>query len=131
MTELLSVAVLAAAVAWGALRAPGRPFSWTMFSGSSKAFLWTAGDGGRPRLATHDELRLAPDAHYLRATDLRELAQSGLPPLNGLIVASSGSCVVSHNAAGGLDLAPLGPGDDVPCLVAALRRFDEGPGADR
>ena len=77
---LALVVVLVACVAWGATTRPGRPFSWTMYSGSSKAFLWTETDAS-PHVASYESLRLAPDSHYLSEADLRRLlAEAEAPP---------------------------------------------------
>ncbi len=113
--------LLATAVAWGALTSPGRPFSWTMFSGSSKAFLWL--DERPPRLASPDDLHLTPDSHYLLERDLQRLAETGeLPALDGVIVGSRGSCTVASDGEAGLRTEPLDPGDELVQLASALRR---------
>jgi hypothetical protein len=120
--ELAALVVLAASVVWGATSTPGRPFSWTMFSGSSKGFLWMRGDGGS-HWADIDELHLAPDAHYLREADLRRLAEDGLPALDGLIVGSSGSWTVAHDGGGhALRAEPIAREEDLARLAATLRR---------
>ena len=112
---------LATAVAWGALASPGRPFSWTMFSGSSKAFLWLRERPPRP--ASTDDLHVTPDSHYLLERDLQRLAAAGeLPALDGVIVGSRGSWMVACDGEGGLRAEPLDPDDELVQLAATLRR---------
>ncbi len=126
MTDSLALLALAGLVVWGVTAAPGRPFTWTMFSGSSKPFLWTRSPDGSALWATTDALGLAPDAHYLRAPDLPHLADAGLPALDGFIIGSRGSWTVAHDGAtGGLVVEPLSRDDDLARLAAALRRLDE------
>ena len=113
--------VLAAAVLWGATASPGRPFSWTMFSGSSKAFLWLREQP--PRLASTDDLHLTPDSHYLLQRDLQRLAEAGaLPALDGVIVGSRGSWAVACDGEGDLRTDPVDPEDELAHLASALRR---------
>jgi hypothetical protein len=120
--EAVAVLVLAAAVIWGATATPGRPYSWTMYSGSSKAFLWLADQPVRS-CATTDALRLTPDSHYLREADLRRLAADGeLPAVDGLIIGSHGSWKVVCNADTGLHTERLSRDEDLAELAAALRR---------
>lgn len=117
-----SIAVLATAVVWGATTRPGYPLSWTMFSGSSKAFLWLRKQPAR-RFASTDDLHLTPDSHYLLEADLQRLAAAGaLPPLEGLIVGSRGSWKVTFDADAGLRTERIDPEDDLAQLAAALRR---------
>jgi hypothetical protein len=122
ISAIAAVTVLAIAVVWGATARPGRPFSWTMFSGSSKAFLWL-GVGPARRLASMDDLHLTPDSHYLLEGDLQRLAAAGaLPALDGLIVGSRGSWKVACDGDGRLHTEPIDPDDDLAQLAAALRR---------
>ncbi len=123
MTEVVALVVLAVWVVWGATMAPGRRYSWSMFSGSSKAFLWLR-DERAARWATMDELRLGPQAHYLRESDLRLLAQEGLPALDGLVVGTRGSCTVSLDETEGLVTEPLERDEALAALAAALRRYE-------
>jgi hypothetical protein len=114
--------VLATAVVWGATTRPGRPFAWTMFCGSSKAFLWL-GEQPPRRLASTADLHLTPDSHYLLERDLRRLADAGtLPALDGLILGSRGSWTVAHDGEGGLRTEPVDPDDELAQLACALRR---------
>lgn len=95
-----------------------------MYSGSSKALLHVReGDGSRP--ATHDELGLSPDAHYLLEAHLRAMAESGgLPTLDGMIVGSRGSWTVSYDGAGAtLRTSSIAYGADLEQLAAELRRY--------
>jgi hypothetical protein len=125
MTAFIAFAVLAAWVAWGATIAPGRRFSWAMYSGSSKAFLWLREPVAR--WATMDELRLGPQAHYLRESDLRLIVQDGLPALDGLIVGTRASASVAYDGAGGLVTQPLERDEVLAALAAALRRYECPP----
>lgn len=123
MTELVAVVVLVAWVVWGATIAPGRRFSWAMYSGSSKAFLWLRGEPAA-HWATMDELRLGPQAHYVRESDLRLLVREGLPALDGLIVGTRGSLTVAHDGGEGLVTEPLERDEALAALAAALRRYE-------
>ncbi|HEV7806171.1 MAG TPA: hypothetical protein VGO80_10145 [Solirubrobacteraceae bacterium] len=117
-----SLVVLATAVVWGVMARPGRPFSWTMFSGSSKAFLWLC-EQPPGRSATTDDLHLTPDSHYLLERDLQRLAEArSLPALDGLIVGSLGSWTVTCDGEGGLRTEPVDPDDELVQLALALRR---------
>ncbi len=116
-----SIVVLAIAVARGAMARPGRPFTWTMFSGSSKAFLWLR-EGPSGRSALPDDLRLTPDSHYLLERDLERLAEAGaLPALDGAIVGSRGSCTMACDSNGRLRTERIDPDDELAALAAALR----------
>jgi hypothetical protein len=120
--EAVAALVLTAAVIWGATVAPGRPFSWTMYSGSSKTFLWLSDQPARLWAST-DALRLTPDSHYLLEADLRRLAADGeLPAVDGLIVGSRGSWKVACDADRGLQTERISRDEDLAELVAALRR---------
>lgn len=122
MIEAAAALALVAGVVWGVAARPGLPFSWTMFSGSSKAFLWLD-EPRQSHVATPDELRLTPDSHYLLAADLERLAEAGaLPALHGLVVGSRGSRRVAYDASLGLRSGPVERDDDLAELVAALRR---------
>lgn len=122
MIDIAAAVVLAAAVVWGATAKPGRPFSWTMFSGSSKAFLWLREQPPR-RLATTDLLHLTPDSHYLLERDLQHLAEAqALPALDGAIIGSRGSWTVACDGDAGLRTERMGPDDELEQLVSALRR---------
>lgn len=120
------LAALLLGVLWGVTATPGRPFTWTMYSGSSKALLHIRhGDGTRP--AKPSELGLSPDAHYLLEAHLRAIADAvppALPALDGMIVGSRGSWTVSYDGPGTtLHTAPIAYGDDLEQLSAALRRY--------
>ncbi len=122
ITTIVELAALAMAVVWGVTARPGRPFSWTMFSGSSKAFLWLR-DGSRRRLASTDDLHLTPDSHYLLESDLKQLAQAGaLPVLDGLILGSRGSWKVACDTDARLCTEHVDPDDELAQLVAVLRQ---------
>jgi len=126
---LALVVVLVACVAWGATTRPGRPFSWTMYSGSSKAFLWTETDASL-HVASYESLRLAPDSHYLSEADLRRLlAEAEAPPgLHGLIIGSRTSWSVATGADPHcLASVALAEHAALPELAEALRRFGCSP----
>jgi hypothetical protein len=121
--ELAALTLLVVSVLWGATARPGRPFTWTMFSGSSKAFVHICEEhGARP--ATIDDLKLSPDSHYLLEVDLRRIAETGLPALQGVIVGSRGSFSVRCEGPGfPLVSEPVAAGEDLELLAAALRRY--------
>lgn len=126
MLELIAMTLLLLFVIWGATTDPGRPFSWAMYSGSSKAFFWIDVDGC-PRVPSHDELRLAPDSHYLSLSDLRRVVnERGTPvPLRGLIIGSGGNWLVAYDGdQQRLSSASLTGGEELDLLVAALRRCE-------
>jgi hypothetical protein len=115
------VVVLVLAVARGATARPGSPFSWTMFCGSSKAFL-SLRERPSGQSVLPDDLRLTPDSHYLLERDLRRLAEAGaLPALDGVIVGSRGSFTVSCDGEGRLRTERMGPDDELARLALALR----------
>jgi hypothetical protein len=126
LVTLGGLAVLLIGVLWGAIATPGLPFTWTMYSGSSKALLHIRHrDGSRP--ATQDELGLSPEAHYLLEAHLRAMAESSapaLPALDGMIVGSRGSWTVSYDGAGTtLHTSAIAYGEDLEQLAAELRRY--------
>lgn len=124
MTEAMLVA-LALFVAWGSLTSPHRPFSWGMYSGSAKAFLWTELPD-HPRVLGYDELGLAPDSHFLSLPELRKLAdQKPLPaPAHGLIVGYRYNWLVTGTGGRAFRVTgPLPPGAELDQLVALLRRL--------
>ena len=124
--RVVGFALFVAFVTWGVVRVPGRPFSWTMFTGSSKPFLWV-GDARASRAGGTEELGLAPDAHYLLPGDLETLVrrdhggpvrrahsrypgklERGLQPLRR-----------AHH-----DAPSARPDDDLRALAEALRRHE-------
>jgi len=112
-------------VGWGALTRPTRPFSWGMYSGSTKFFLWTEGEGG-PRIPTYAELRLAPDGHSLSLDELRRMIEQLPPslPLKGLIIGSGGHwSVVYEPVQRRLVTERLAEGSELRHLAEALRRL--------
>ncbi|GAA0417256.1 hypothetical protein [Streptomyces luteireticuli] len=123
----VAVALLACFVVRGARTDPHRPFSWGMYSGSSKGFLWTwdGADGGRPRLVHHRELGLSPEAHFLNIPELRRLLAATHPPLafEGLIIGSQGDWWVRYDGSGRLRVARVPEGTGTGRLVSALRRL--------
>jgi len=127
MAKVLWTVALAAFVAWGATVKPGRPFSWTMYSGSSKAFLWI-GEGKGRHVARYEELRLAPDNHYLSVADLQALVsgRSDLDSLQGFVIGSHGSWFVTNEAEPGRlawrRLSELPANGDLLALSKALGR---------
>ena len=124
MIRVVGFALFAAFVTWGVARVPGRPFSWTMFTGSSKPFLWV-GDAGASRAAGTEELGLAPDAHYLLPGDLETLVDGNtVAPFEGLILGTRGSWSVAYSPSVGLTKTTLPPDDDLRALAEALRRHE-------
>jgi hypothetical protein len=123
MAELLVLAALAAFVVWGATISPHRRFSWAMYSGSTKAFLWITGEDG-PRPARPEDLRLSPDNHLLTLPDLARILDDGpAPPLQGLIIGYTGNYFVRYDPARPHQLARarLPPGAELDRLADALR----------
>jgi hypothetical protein len=80
MLEFVLLVLLLAFVWWGAKADPGRLFSWAMYSGSAKGFLWTE-VSGTPRTIRYEELRLSPESHYLPLPQLRQLIAHRPPPV--------------------------------------------------
>ncbi|WP_157882067.1 hypothetical protein [Streptomyces rubellomurinus] len=112
-------------VRWGVRTSPHRPFSWGMYSGSSKGFLWTSGEGdGRRRPVCHHELGLAPEGHLLTLTELHRLLGTTAPQVRfeGLIIGSTGDWRIRYE--GRLLAAPIPPGAGHARLVAALRELE-------
>lgn len=129
MVRAVGAGLLVAFVVWGWRAEPGKPFSWAMFSGSSKGFLF-AGTGESQRIPTFEELRLAPDSHYLLLPDLGALmAEPTAPqPLDGLIVGTRGSWAVElEDHEQGPVVRQLRPGEDMTQLVNALRQLPWPP----
>ncbi|MCC3776054.1 hypothetical protein [Streptomyces sp. UNOB3_S3] len=117
-----AVALLAAFVVWGVRISPNRPFSWGMYSGSSKGYLWSGPDDATV-LPPH-RLLIAPSGHYLTVPDLRNLlAEAGFGmPLRGLIVGSDGGWQVEYDPVRHrLRLARLPAGQELRILADALR----------
>ncbi|MFI6528427.1 hypothetical protein [Streptomyces uncialis] len=116
------VVLLAAFVFWGARVSPNRPFSWAMYSGSSKGFLWSD-DGSVTVLPVH-RLRIAPGGHFLTVPELRALLADGdfELPLRGLIIGSDGGWEVRYEPAEHrLRLTRLPAGAELRLLADALR----------
>lgn len=128
MIELLLLALLLAFVAWGATTDPSRLFSWAMYSGSAKGFLWTE-VSGTPRTVSYDELGLSPESHYLPLPQLRQLITHRPPPvpLQGLLIGSAGNWLVTYHEDNPLERqeAPLPAGTELDHLTALLRRFPD------
>ncbi|HWN35210.1 MAG TPA: hypothetical protein VNP03_20830 [Pseudonocardia sp.] len=123
MVELLVLLALAVFVAWGATISPRRRFSWAMYSGSTKAFLWIT-KGDTPQPARPEDLRLSPDNHLLTLPDLARILDDGpAPPLRGLIIGYTGNYLVAYDPArpGHLARATLPPGTELDRLADALR----------
>ncbi|MGH8906737.1 MAG: hypothetical protein ACRD0K_09520 [Egibacteraceae bacterium] len=126
MVAFIAAALLVLFVAWGATADPGRPFSWAMYSGSSKGFFWTDADGC-PRVPGYDEMRLAPDSHYLSLSDLQGLTSGGSAPVpvpvEGLIIGSRGNWLVAYDGQH-LRATPVPDGEELDALAQALRRLE-------
>ncbi|WP_416875382.1 hypothetical protein [Kitasatospora sp. SC0581] len=124
-TVLAAAALIALAVlvVWGAWTSPHRLFSWGMYSGSSKGFLWIQHEG-RPHPIDIEQLHLAPGSHYLNIPELRRLlAHADLDtPLSGLIIGSDGGWQLHYDpATRKLRLARLPTGQQLRALAEALR----------
>ncbi|MGW2598836.1 hypothetical protein [Streptomyces klenkii] len=117
-----AVALLAVFVVWGARISPNRPFSWGMYSASSKGYLWSGPDE-RTVLPPH-RLLIAPTGHYLTVLELRNLlADAGFDmPLHGLIIGSEGGWQVHYDPARHrMRVARLPAGQELRVLADALR----------
>ena len=117
--------LLALFVGWGARTSPNRSFSWGMYSGSTKGFLWTE-VAESPRVLNYDEIRLAPDSHFMSVPELRRLMSQGNQQisLHGLVIGSSGSWLVHYegNASRRVE-KPIPTGLELDQLVTLLRRL--------
>ncbi|MFG2140147.1 hypothetical protein [Streptomyces sp. NPDC048650] len=125
---VLAAVLLACFVVWGTRTDPHRPFSWGMYSGSSKGFLWTrdGDEGGPPRLVGHRELGLSPEAHFMNVPELHRLLTATRPPLSfeGLIIGSQGGWRVQYDGKSGvLKAARVPEGQELDRLVRSLRRL--------
>lgn len=128
MIEFVLLAVLLVFIWWGAKADPSRPFSWSMYSGSAKGFLWTE-DSGNPRVLSYEELRLSPESHYLSLHQLRQLLAQRPPPLTlrGLLIGSQGNWLVAYNKGdpqGSMETS-LPVGTELDHLASLLRRFPD------
>src|ERR1700722_20738800 len=123
MTYAVGLAFLVGFVTWGATTTPGRPFSWAMYAGSSKGFLWIE-DQGEHRWASLEDIRLAPDAYFLRSADLKRLLHDcRLPSLQGVLIGYHGTWKVHYEATKRrLSLEAVGPTEDLRALAGGLRR---------
>jgi hypothetical protein len=129
IVEGAAVLVLVSCVGWGAWTHPHRPFSWGMYSESSKGYLWVEVDG-EPRPISHTELRLAPGSHFLTLPTLRRFLADTDPsiPLRGLIIGSAGSYHVRYDPdRHRLGVTRLTPGTELETLGAALQRLAAAP----
>ncbi|MFE5586340.1 hypothetical protein [Kitasatospora sp. NPDC056531] len=131
VVSIAALVLLALFVGWGVRTSPHRPFSWGMYSGSTKGFLWTPAEpGGRPRPVRHQELGLAPDGHLLLVRELHRALAATEPPLrfDGLIIGSEGNWRVHYDGqaqdGGRLYAARLASGTGHTRLVAALRDLE-------
>jgi hypothetical protein len=128
MIEFVLLVLLLVFVGWGAKADAGRLFSWAMYSGSAKGFLWTE-VSGTPRTLSYEELRLSPESHYLPLSQLRQLIAHRPPPvpLRGLLIGSQENWLVAyheHDPQGRLE-ASLPAGTELEQLAALLRRFPD------
>jgi hypothetical protein len=127
MPQWLVLFLLLVFVLWGAMAQPTHPFSWGMYSGSTKGFLWTEGVSG-PRIPRYAELRLTPDGHFLSLEELRRMIEQTPPsiPLRGFIIGSRGNWFVTYEPGQRrLKATPLPEGTELDHLAAALRRLAE------
>jgi len=125
VVEFILLTLLVPFVCWGARTSPNRSFSWGMYSGSTKCFLWTE-VAGVPRALNHDEVRLAPDSHFMSAPELRRLMSQGNQKisLNGLIIGSSGNWLIRYNGDARHRVEKSLPaGRELDQLVTLLRRL--------
>ena len=123
--SICAAVLLVPFVVWGARTDPHRPFSWGMYSESSKGFLWTNA-GGVPRVPSHRELRLAPESHFLTLPTLRRMLAEADPamPLEGMIIGSAGGCRVRYDSdRRRLAITPIAPGTELTALHTELRRL--------
>ncbi|MQY04338.1 hypothetical protein [Actinomadura macrotermitis] len=117
--------LLALFIIWGATTKPHRPFSWGMYSTSTKGLLW-AEDPDGPRPITPAQLGLTPDSHYLAPADLHRLTDQAddLPPIRGLIIGSQGDWAVTYDPGRPPAIVtPLPAGTAPARLAAAFRRI--------
>jgi hypothetical protein len=98
VVEFILLVVLLLFVGWGARISPDQSFSWGMYSRSTKGFLW-AEVAGVPRALNYDEVRLAPDSHFMSVSELRRLVSQGNQQVSfhGLIIGSSGNWLVRYD----------------------------------
>jgi hypothetical protein len=125
VVEFISLVLLVLFVGWGARTNPNRSFSWGMYSGSTKGFIWTEA-AGSPRALNYDEIRLAPDSHFMSVPELRRLMSQGNQQisLHGLVIGSSGNWLVHYD----IDASrwvekPIPTGLELDQLVMLLRRL--------
>ncbi|MGN5382318.1 hypothetical protein ACQ4WX_49695 [Streptomyces lasalocidi] len=117
-----AVPLLVAFVVWGVHISPNRPFSWGMYSDSSKGFLWSGPNN--PTVLPVHQLRISPTGHFLTAPELRNLLADGAidTPLRGLIIGSDGGWQVLYDPARHhLRLTRLPAGHELRILGDALR----------
>ena len=129
MVEFISLVLLMLFVGWGARTSPNRSFSWGMYSGSTKGFLWTEA-AGSPRVLNHDEIRLAPDSHFMSMPELRRLMSQGNRQisLHGLVIGSSGNWLVRYEDDANHQVEkPIPTGLELDQLVTLLRRLPPQP----
>jgi hypothetical protein len=96
-----------------------------MYSGSTKGFLWTE-VAGVPRVLNYDEVRLAPDSHFMSVPELRRLMDQGNQKIsvNGLIIGSSGNWLVRYDGDAKHHVEKSLPaGRELDQLVTLLRRL--------
>ena len=125
MVEFILLVLLILFVGWGARTSPNRSFSWGMYSGSTKGFLWTE-VAGSPRVLNYDEVRLAPDSHFMSVSELRRLMNQGnwQISLHGLIIGSSGNWLVRYDGDTSRRVEKSLPtGLELDQLVTLLRRL--------
>jgi hypothetical protein len=123
-------------VLWGVRTSPHRRFSWGMYSGSSKGFLWTTTPAdpdaaeARCRPVRHLELGLAPESHLLNLVELHRLLAVTSPELgfDGLIIGSTGYWRIRYQGGdegeGRLYAARVTPAIGHSRLVTAARELE-------